>query len=67
MAVYQVQDKRGVWRIINTNKGGRDTMKCKCGSTQVVKFGFVYRVGGRVQRWICKTCCHVFTLGQSPS
>lgn len=36
-------------------------MKCKCGSTNVVKFGFAYRVGGKVQRVICKDCGHVFT------
>lgn len=28
----------------------------KCGSNAIVKFGFVYRSTGKVQRYVCKDC-----------
>ena len=35
--------------------------KCpKCGSTNIVKFGKVFRAGGKVQRWGCNDCCYSF-------
>lgn len=37
-------------------------MKCdKCGSKNIIKSGFKPRIGGKVQRYECKDCCHTFT------